>query len=428
MRARAGSGVSEKPPARAAAQLPCAAFLFAIVLGLIALSGSAAAQTTNNALTRLSSPNNLISMVPNAQGVERDRDYFTPTRPWWINYEDCVENDYFTFTLSTELAAGNQLEIWAGSENCANNRSAQDRGQCWILASQALQDQTVEVRVPVRNIVARRLGNDFPPQGLTEDVCDDSTDPSGEALTLYFMVVESGQGAEYFAWDGGEGGVGFDVVGPSPPGRISVGVGESQLAIELDNIPTDNQRERYEAFCVPEGATAPGVDAGVDTPTAVDAGSTVAPGAGGVTDAGLDAGNPPIDGVDAGGDTGAAPAACFTELLRVGQRPPSGYSCGESGGISTRLRTSRLINNTNYAVAVAGQDDLGNAGVISEIQCGRPIFLTDFYEMYSRDGGPGGGGFCSLTPGQQRAAGALGAVTLALALAGLGWRRTRGRA
>jgi hypothetical protein len=396
------------------------------LLALVAAPRRAAAQTTstqNSSLTTLSSPNRAISMNPNAGGVDRIREYYTPTRPWWINYNDCYEDngDEFIFTL-TSNTSGDQLEIWAGSENCAANRSDQDHGQCWIVASQALQDDTVEIRVPVRNIIARRVGVDVPPVGLTRDVCDDNTDPSGEALTLYFMVVDSGRGDEYFAWDGGTGGFGFDVVGPSPPGRISVGVGESQLAIALDDIPTDTQRERYEAFCVPEGTTLESLGLGADAGSSTKGGTASEADAG---DAGLDAGS---SGSDAGTDPDGAPTECFTDLLRAGGRPPPEFSCGESSRTSTTLRTSRLANNVNYAVAVAGQDDLGNAGVISQIQCGRPIPLADFYEEYSRAGGLGGGGFCNLSPGQQSAAGAIGLATLGLALAGLGWRRKKGRA
>lgn len=441
MRSRLGSGFEHQPRARVAigprarirGTFPCdparwAKWVAALVAGWLALVGAPAvarAQVTNSttsSLGTLSSPKGSISMIPSAQGVERDRPYYSPARPWWINYEDCVLGDAFTFTLTSHVA-GDQLEIWAGSENCATNRSDQDHGQCWILASQALQDDTVEVRVPVRNIIARRVGNDTPPVGLTNAVCDDSTDPSGEALTLYFMVVESGQGKEYFAWDGGKSGVGFDVVGPSPPKTISVGVGERQLAIDLDDIPTDNQRERYQAFCVPAYTTRASL--GLDG----DAGTATTGGASDAGDGGLDAGASGAGALDGGsGDPNAAPAQCPTDLLVVGERAPAGFACGEANRTSTKVLTGLLTNNTTYAVAVAGQDDLGNAGVISQIQCGKPIPLADFYELYSRGGGVGGGGYCNLSPGQRQTAGALGVATLALALAGLRWRRTRGRA
>jgi hypothetical protein len=450
MRARLRSDVGDTPRTGAAVGSPClprrasrwAARALAVIAGVLALIGGpgivgpgvvgpgiASAQTTNNSLTRLSSPNGDISMIPNAQGVERRRDYYTPTRPWWINYEDCLADDEFTFTLTSQVT-GDTLEIWAGSENCATNRSLTDMGQCWILAAEPLQADTIEVKVPVRNILARRLNTTVPPTNVSRDVCDDSTDPSGETLTLYFMVVDSGQGKEYFAWDGGDGGVGFDVVGPTPPGRISVGIGENQLTVDLDDIDVDADRQRYEAFCVPEGTTRAslGLDAGASSGSSDGSNPSSS-----ATDAGSDGGLDASTGgsaLDAGSedDPNAAPRGCFTDVLRKGERPPPEFSCGEANSVSRSLSTGRLANNQNYAVAVAGQDSLGNAGVASEIQCGKPIPLDDFYELYSNGGGPGGGGFCNLSPGQQRSAGALGAATLALALAGFGWRRRKGRA
>jgi hypothetical protein len=392
----------------------------AVAVGLFALAAAprgAVAQTTSTSVGTLSSPNNAIRMIPSQQGVDRVRDYYTPTRPWWINYEDCLANDRFIFTL-TSTVSGDTLEIWAGSENCATNRSQTDMGQCWILAAETLTTDTIEVNVPVRNILARRLNTVLPPVNVSADVCDDSTDATGEELTLYFMVVNSGQGDEYFAWDGSPGGVGFDVVGPEPPGSISVGVGESQLAIRLDDVPTDPQRERYEAFCVPAGTTLESLGLGPDAGTGSTSGDP--PSAADAGDGDGDAGS--------GDDSDGAPAACFTDVLRRGRRPLPQFSCGEANAVSQTVRTGRLANNVNYAVAVSGQDSLGNAGPVSQIQCGRPIPLNDFWELYSGRGGSGGGGYCNLSPGQQRAVGALGATTLVLAMAGLGWRRRKGRA
>jgi hypothetical protein len=438
MRARVGSGVDHKPRARAAVWasgcpispsrwVKCAVAVVVGLFAFVAAPRGAAAQSTSTSAGTLSSPNNAIRMIPSQQGVDRVRDYYTPTRPWWVNYEDCLAGDEFIFTL-TSTVSGRTLEIWAGSENCATNRSNTDMGQCWILAAEPLTTDTIEVTVPVRNMLARRLNTTVPPVNVSRDVCDDSTEPSGEQLTLYFMVVNSGQGDEYFAWDGGMGGIGFDVVGPEPPASISVGVGESQLAISLDDVPTDPLRERYEAFCVPEGTTLESLGLGPDA----GAGSTISappsaadPGDGGV-DGGLDAST---DGdAGSGEDSDGAPAACFTDVLRRGRRPPPEFSCGEANAVSQTVRTGRLANNVNYAVAVSGQDSLGNAGPVSQIQCGRPIPLNDFWELYSASGGPGGGGYCNLSPGQQRAVGALGATTLVLVMAGLGWRRRKGRA
>jgi MYXO-CTERM domain-containing protein len=105
------------------------------------------------------------------------------------------------------------------------------------------------------------------------------------------------------------------------------------------------------------------------------------------------------------------------------------YNCGTARETSTTMRTNRLQNDVNYAVAVVAQDSLGNAGDVSEIECGRPTELDDFFELYSRAGGPGGGGFCSLSPGRVGATGHPGGLALLLLVgAGLGLRRRKGAA
>jgi hypothetical protein len=398
------------------AVLAALAFVFGDVR-LARAQSSSLSPSISSTLTPLSSPKGSITLVPNAQGISRLREYYTPSRPWWISYNDCIANDEFTFSLTVRNTS-NPLEIWAGTENCAVSRSRTDRGQCWIVARVPQLTDTVDVTVPVRNIIARRLNVTEPPapDSVSADVCDDSTDPSGEAITFYFMIEKGGQGDEYFAWDGGTGGTGFDVVGPEPPGSISVGVGESQLAVRIRNITEETDRERFEAFCVPQGTmrATSGSDAGaVSTPLSSDAGS----------DGGITTGTPGTVN-DAGISSGAAPAACFTDLLVAGERPPAEYSCGTANETSRTLRTSRLRNYQTYAVAIAGQDNLGNAGVASAIQCGTPIELDDFYESYSRAGGPGGGGFCSFSPlGERRLGHGLGAVLLLLA--GFAIRRRR---
>jgi len=397
----------------------------ALAVALLASAPRASAQSTtsNTTFTTITSPNGSISLTPNAQGVDRDRDYYSAARPWWISYEDCIApggGDAFTFKM-TIRDTSDPLEIWAGTENCAVNRSRTDRGQCWIVARLAQLSDTVSVRVPVRNILQRRLDTTDPPPetGLPPSVCDNSTDPSGEAFTFYVMLVDGGQADEYIAWDGGSGGTGFDVVGPDPPGGIDIGIGESQLAISLSGVEEDTDRESFEAFCVPAGTTFESL--GVENP--FDDGVAVEADAGA---SGLDAGQSNSSGSDAGG---AAPSACFTEVLRAGRIAPSRFGCGTARETSGTLNTGTLQNDTQYAVAVSARDNLGNAGVVSSIECGMPTELDDFFELYSRADGKGGGGFCSIAPGQPSAKHApRGLAVLLLALAGLGLRRTKGAA
>jgi hypothetical protein len=65
---------------------------------------------------------------------------------------------------------------------------------------------------------------------------------------------------------------------------------------------------------------------------------------------------------------------------------------------------------------------VGNAGVLSQLLCGTPTELDDFYELYSLNGGRGGGGFCSL-PLAPRAPSHVALMALGGLALVLRWRR-----
>lgn len=344
--------------------------------------------------------------LDSSTGVDRSGTPYSQARPWWISRADCVANEVFTFSPSL-TDTSNPVEIWAGSDDCAASRGNTDeRGQCWIVARLDRPDDRPRIEVPVRNVVARRVDTTVIPSGLPESVCDESTDPSGEQVTFYLMIVDQGGATDSVTWTGGVEGTGFDTLGPLPPGSISVGVGERQLAIGIDDVDEDTDLERFEAFCVPAGTEGPSpVVPSQTTRTAGDAGTTTT--------------NP--------GSSTPAPADCATPVIASGARPPDGFSCGVVSKDATTLSTDELVNETTYAVGVAGQDILGNAGVVSDIQCGTPTELNDFFELYSQNGGPGGGGFCNVSPSSTRSS-RQPVAWLGLLFGGLLWRRVRSRA
>lgn len=310
--------------------------------------------------------------------ISRDWGATTPRNflPWWISQDDCREDHAFSFPVDG-LTGNDPLEIWVGNEDCASTRGNDDRGQCWIVARVDQPDaQGEQVRVPVRNVVAQIQGTLEPPSGLTNEVCVDD-DTNGQAVTFYFMLIDGGLSAASTTWDpDASGGTGFDLLGPDPPGGISVGVGDSQLSIRLDDVDEESDRERFQAFCVP-----------AEPASRNDAGAGEVPGA------------------DAGATEGPAPTLeqCFTPRVSEGAPPPLDFGCGSASEITGTISTTPLINDQVYAVAVSATDLLGNAGVLSEVECGRPVELDDFFEVYVRSGGTGGGGFCSVaSPGSSR--------------------------
>jgi hypothetical protein len=108
----------------------------------------------------------------------------------------------------------------------------------------------------------------------------------------------------------------------------------------------------------------------------------------------------------------------------TGDRPPLNFSCGTATETSTSFNTDRLENDVHYAVGVSAVDIVGNAGPLSPIQCGTPIPLDDFFEVYTKNGGKGGGGFCSAAPGVAHFS---SARWLLLAFAGISFAARRSR-
>jgi MYXO-CTERM domain-containing protein len=316
-------------------------------------------------------------------------------RRWWVNYDECrnPNEEYFQFTLAV-TTPGDPLEVWAGSgQDCAAVRVSDNRTQsCWIVATVARSEDPMTVKVPVRNIVARDVDTLTPPSGLGPEVCDGSTDNEGDSIKFYFFLQDGGQAVAgtTVTWDPAAlGGTGFDLVGPDPPESITIGMGESQLSINLKDVDEESDRERFAAYCAP-----------------VQADETFIP----------------TDGA----------AACATTDLMANARPNPALKCGEASETSNTITTDSdlpggdLVNDQLYAIGVSGEDIVGNSGPLSPISCGTPKPLDDFFELYKQNGGRGGGGFCSMSPGSHSVPGAT-ALLFAL-LAAFGIRRGRSRA
>jgi len=369
-------------------------------------SADARAQTSTSTITI---GNNVGRYRPPQTEVDDNFDY-RDTRPWWISYEDCIANDVLVFPI-TVSDTSHRLEVWAGTDDCAAKRgNTVDRGQCWLVGSQEQLTRTFDVRIPVRNVVAQNFSAQTVPSGLGPDVCEGSTDADGTKVTFYFLIEDNGKAASSVTWTGSTQGTGFDLVGPTPPTGISVGMGEKQLSISIGNITENDDLQRIGLYCAPRGA---GVDAEPEPEPEF------------------------IPGADAGAPITVvtpAPDNCATPLLVGGARPKFAraaelgidLSCGQASRTSDTVRTKTLENGTTYAIGVAGEDLLGNPGVLSTIQCGTPQELTDFFELYKEKGGRGGGGFCSFSPGAARSAPGA-ALLFGILFAALGTRRTRSR-
>jgi hypothetical protein len=83
-----------------------------------------------------------------------------------------------------------------------------------------------------------------------------------------------------------------------------------------------------------------------------------------------------------------------------------------------------LVDGQQYNIAIAAVDALGNVGPLSNLQCGTPKLVNDFWKTYLTDNGKAGGGFCAL---EAAGAPAGSAVFLGgfVAIAAAAWRRRR---
>jgi uncharacterized protein (TIGR03382 family) len=344
--------------------------------------------------------------------------------PTWVSYDDCINDDILTLSANLQGFSGLNLEVWATTSGSCQDLASREgsAASCWLVSRQtpSITQQTVSIRA--QDIVAQHKNNGSttgwgPDTGRLEH-CESRQDNT--AVSLYFMLIDNGgnmQGtSEPYA-------SGIDLIGPDPPTGLSAGIGEEQLIIRWDKSPTVTDLRGYRAYCDPPpgGASAP-----ASTPTAIDGGTEDASSDAATTnDASTTNDAGATDATTGTGGTSGAPApnpGCPSALV-PGERPDEAFFCGSTAAVSanTSMVARNLSNGVLYAVALASVDQVGNTGLLSETVCGTPQVVDDFFELYRRSGGKGGGGFCQVSG--EPATGFL--ALLAAALGALGWRRSR---
>ncbi|MBI3203661.1 MAG: hypothetical protein HYZ29_19135 [Myxococcales bacterium] len=388
------------------------------------------------ALSAVALPAVAQSVTVSAQSLERKLGFRSSDQePTWVSYSDCTGGDELSFETTLVSAVGLSLEVWVGSSADCTPYEARlgSSPTCWQVYKTNPQATTQNVKIRAQDIIAQNKSTDGswgPGTGTAAD-CDVSGAASeGQQITLYFMLVDGtgqtkGTGTNYQTK--------FDVVGPPAPEGVSAGIGEELLVVSWD-ASTASDLIGYRVYCDPK----PGAGAPASSPMA-DSGAAGSGGAAGASsDAGSDAASD--SGSDAASDSGSDAAsagtggtggtdggsggnpACPSAALTPGLRPDSTYQCGSvTGKLETSANAGDLTNGVKYAVAVAGVDRVGNSGPLSSVACGSPQPVDDFFELYRRAGGKGGGGFCALGAEPSQA----GLAALGLALLALGLRRRR---
>lgn len=280
-----------------------------------------------------------------------------------IGYGDCIgyssteRGEEIEVPLTLVGTQGYTLQVWSGlSEVCADNDARseqQENGRCWPVYT---GDPTNRVRLPVRRILA--------PEDPTETdgaaVCER---PEEGSLTLYFLVF---QGANSVG-TGATLAFKYDLVGPNPPTLEGIEEGEGRLFARWDPLETSDI-VGYRLYCE-----------------------------------------------EAAGTAGAA-SACNAPTLRSGARPGDELRRGSASSTSDVAQASGLTNGVAYACGVAGYDKLENLGTLSNILCGTPRPVLDYFEAYRRAGGGAGGGFCRFGRSPESGGLLVGSVLLAFAL------------
>lgn len=310
-----------------------------------------------------------------------------------ISRKDCENaKDTFKFNLTLTDFADKQVEVWLAEETALDCTLKADRAQ-----TEASHCVKLTTKDPDTSLAIELTSGEISAGITSVSGCVDSnTNSAARAFTLYFMLVDA-SGADVV--DNSATWVSkIDLLGPVPPTELEAGLGDGLLVISYA-VPSSTDVDGFTAFCDP-----PSGGASSSTTSTASTGATSS----GVTTSGA-----------GGGDAGS----CSSSLLVPGQVPATTLaSCGTAAKSASKINAKGLTNGEPYAVAIASHDVLGNVGPMSELVCGVPAPVDDFFETYRESGGKGGGG-CSVSPGGV----AGGAGLLGVGLAGLALSARRAR-
>lgn len=361
--------------------------------------------------------------------------------PEGVSYQDCLDDQRIQFAIQQATPeAGSSFQVWAGlaGANCSEqvNRDGSNR-TCWQLVTEIPRVPNPVVEIPVRAIMSGAPPFRPAEPGVGADVCgkiDLAT------LSVQFLYFSPGQLASPSRT--AEISVQVDTVGPEPPTGIDTLPGNQRIIVTWDNISGEGgvtALTGVKAYCDPEQA-APAETA--TSATEEDAACEEVPSEDAGDEDGGDGGGTITVCSDAGASSGASPAStggCYNANLA----PPgkeiipddafnAKYECGSLFGstgaslVATAVGGAPLVNDTHYAVAVAGTDAFGNVGPLSSLHCQWPELTNDFWENYKDSGGGAGGGLCAAThPGAP--VGSLSALAVIGVATASVLRRRRGR-
>lgn len=186
---------------------------------------------------------------------------------------------------------------------------------------------------------------------------------------------------------------------PTTPSDASTADGSSDSGASLD--ATASASDASSAILDDAGGNYCGTvlsDSGIPSPGGCSSSNVLTPGTGGTpTIIGYDEAGAPIYG-DGGTTTVTTEAGTTFSAGGTMKLIPSQYLCGQGSATSTQILVKQLQDGKFYNVAVAAVDGVGNVGPLSNVACGEPIPVTDFWDRYRQANGSAGG-FCSVPRG-----------------------------
>ncbi len=309
--------------------------------------------------------------VDRTQGLRKSTE-----QPYWVNRADCESDNDFIVPYVFANTGALRLEVWAGTVDCglAAERKA-TTGSCkQVATSNALGTGDATINVKVKDLVEAAYRTADPANPCASDKA-----ATAQSITVYFLLLDSSSAENpVSARFPSTETINVDLVGPKPPTAIVAGAGEGRLVIKwTSSSETSDPTQGYQLYCEKIVGEAPG---------------------------------------------------CTGSSLKAGEAPDTSLLCGSNTGETVTSGTAGdLENGAVYAVAVSGRDLAGNEGTLSEVVCGTPEEVTDFYESYRQAGGSAGGGFCSFSLQHSRNGVGLFAAAL-LMVAGLRRSQRKARA
>ena len=351
----------------------------AAVIALSVFSRPAAAQTTTTPTTAS------ITVVTNSTATQLvDKNHnpvshsYTPNHPFWVNLDECHNGWVYQISVTTVGTQNLDMQVWAttAGNDCSavTARFAENSTpSCWRVGYiGSVNEGTYAYYIPVQNVVGQHFFTDTSnetttavPAGTSQDcdiIASTGASRTGIGVTLFFYMF-NGTSAGTPTYSATWGDPGYDLVGPSAPGTVGVQPADTELYMNWSQV-LDSDLAGYRMFCQ-DCSTADAATNVCDLYSSTDAGEITCP--------------------------------AIPDNLIPGCLPNGSYL---KGTVTDKQAVSgvaeHVTNGDKYACAVAGFDIMQNSGNLSTLVTSMPWYVKDFFSTYRKDGGKGGGGFCSV--------------------------------